>query len=461
MLVKASMPERLLNLVMPLPHKGTAMRITATADPHRARSGAVAQLIGTSLRPGDVDSMTRRSTRATTPGTRTSTMATPTSTTRTTKARRGPSAASTSGYSFEALVQAYMDCRRNKRNSTSALLFEQRIERNLIDLHEELISGTYQPGRSICFVVTRPKPREVWAADFRDRIVHHLVYNEISPRFYARFVATSCACIPGRGTLFAAQRLEHDVRSITHNWARPAHYLKCDLANFFVAIRKDVLDGQLAKHVTDAWWLGLTRIVLHHDPRQDVELRCEAALLRLVPPHKSLFNAPVGVGLPIGNLSSQFFANVYLDALDQHIKHQLKGRRYVRYVDDFVLLHEDPQWLNAALADITGWLPQHLGAHLNPRKTVLQPVARGIDFVGHVIKPWRRLTRPGTVARGIARIQAMPAQDVFTSANSYFGLLRQASHSHADRARLANAVRHRGHCVNGALTKSFQKGSAT
>jgi hypothetical protein len=179
-------------------------------------------------------------------------------------------------------------------------------------------------------------------------------------------------------------------------------------------------------------------------------------LLHLVPPHKSLFNAPADTGLPIGNLSSQFFANVYLDILDQHVKHQVKARHYVRYVDDFILLHESTAWLTAAHADIEAFLPARLGAHLNPRKTVLQPIDRGIDFVGHLIKPWCRRTRPGTVARALARTQHMPASDLFESTNSAFGLLRQATHSHADRARLANAARRRGHCVNGAVTKIYR-----
>lgn len=145
------------------------------------------------------------------------------------------------GYSFELLVQAYFSCRRLKRNTASALMFEQDLERNLLDLHGDLVTGAYSPGRSICFVITRPKPREVWAADFRDRIVHHLLYNHISERFYRRFIADSSACIPGRGTLYAAQRLETKIRSQTQNWSKPGFYLKCDLANFFVSIDKRVV----------------------------------------------------------------------------------------------------------------------------------------------------------------------------------------------------------------------------
>ena len=357
-------------------------------------------------------------------------------------------------------MQAYLDCRASKRNTASALAFEERLEANLVNLHEELCSGQYRPGRSICFVITRPKPREVWAAEFRDRIVHHLFYNQISPRFYASFIANSCACIPGRGTLYAAQRLEHDVRSITQNWSRPAFYLKLDLSNFFVAIDKHVLHAQIAAKVPDGWWLQLADTILFHDPRTNVELRGSAALLARVPPHKSLFNAPADTGLPIGNLSSQFFANVHLDALDQFCKHQIHAHHYVRYVDDFILLHESPQWLHQALLRIGAWLPERLGAHLNPTKTILQPIERGIDFVGHVIKPWRRTTRKRTMATAISRLHTMPDDETFTAGNSYLGLLRQASHSHADRADLANVLRWRGHAIKGDFSKIYRKASA-
>nr|SCU75563.1 Retron-type reverse transcriptase [Cupriavidus necator] len=370
----------------------------------------------------------------------------------------GPSADQTGvdHSSFEDLVVAYFDCRKNKRNSHNALAFEQNLESNLFRLHRELADGSYRPGRSICFVVTRPKPREVWAADFRDRVVHHLLYNHISPRFYASFIADSCACIPGRGTLYAARRLEAKVRSITQNWSRPAWYLKCDLANFFVSIDKNVLRAQLAARISEPWWMWLANLVLMHDPRPGVQMQSTPDLLALVPPHKSLLNQPPHRGLPIGNLSSQFFANVYLDTLDQHVKHRVRARHYIRYVDDFLLLHESPQWLNAAHAEIDAFLPERLHARLNPKKTILQPVSRGVDFVGQVIRPWVRTTRKRTLNEGARRLAQMDAADVHAAANSYFGLLRQATGSHADRARIANIVRRRGHAVNHQLTKAYR-----
>ena len=360
-------------------------------------------------------------------------------------------------FSFDELLQAYRDCLKHKSNKPTAITFAKNLESNLQLLYAELADGSYRPGMSVCFIITRPKPREVWAADFRDRVVHHLLHNRIAPRFYTSFIADTCACIPGRGTLYAARRLESKIRSITENWNRPAWYLKCDLANFFVAIDKQVLWEMIAERVKEPWWQALARTILFHDPRQNFEMRGSPALMQLVPPHKRLTNQPAHLGLPIGNLSSQFFANIYLDALDQHVKHKIGARHYIRYVDDFLLLHESSQWLNAALADIDAFLPRILHARLNPTKTILQPVDRGVDFVGHVIKPWHTSVRRRIVRQAASRIRTMSAREVYSAANSYFGLFRQASSGHADRTVVARAVLDRGHVVNKSFTKTYRK----
>jgi RNA-directed DNA polymerase len=443
-----------IDLVAPLA-SATVKRIEDTWSIYSERSCAVSQL---SDRPGDVDSANYRSTPATspTPGRRTSTTATRTGTTRTTTFGRARSADEPRGhadFSFADLAAAYFDCRRNKRNKKSALAFELNLERNLGRLYDELQNGSYRPGPSICFIITRPKPREVWAADFRDRVVHHLLYNKISPRFHASFIADSCACIPGRGTLYGAQRLESKVRSITQNWKRPAFYLKCDIANFFVSIDKRILFDLIAEKVPESWWQDLARLMLFHDPRADVSVQSQPDKLALIPEHKSLFKQPDYKGLPIGNLSSQFFANIYMNELDQHIKHQVGAKYYIRYVDDFVLLHESPQWLNAARGMIESFLPQ-LALQLNPKKTILQPIDRGIDFVGQVIKPWRRTVRRRTFNDALSRIRKAPE---FESINSYFGLLRQADHSQCDRILLARLVRRHGFAVSQKLTKAYRK----
>lgn len=361
------------------------------------------------------------------------------------------------GYSFELLVRAYFDCRRHKRTTASALRFEQDLERNLLALHDELTTGVYRPGRSICFAITRPRPREVWAADFRDRIVHHLLYNQIADRFHRRFIADSCACIPGRGTLYAGKRLEAKIRSQTQNWSLPGYYLKCDLANFFVSIDKRVLWPLLARHIPERWWRMLAKLILFHDPRLDYEVRGDLGDLASVPHHKRLTTADRWHGLPIGNLSSQFFANVLLDSLDQHVKHVIGCRHYIRYVDDFVLLHESPQWLNDARASIEAFLPG-LGLALNPRKTILQPIVRGVDFAGHVIKPWRREVRRRTVRSAMTAIEARPEGETLETINSYLGLLRHADGYH-DRSTIARAARMRGHSIAWDASKAYRKGN--
>ncbi|MDE3023629.1 MAG: RNA-directed DNA polymerase [Pseudomonadota bacterium] len=448
------MTERNIDLVVPLAQETTDMRITDTTGKFPQSSGAVSLLIGESLRQGDVDSTMR-------PGIRTSTMETRITTTPTTKCVPGPFANQTvrfhADFSFEELTKAYFDCRENKRNSQTALLFEQDLEHNLFKLYEDLINGVYTPGKSICFVITHPKPREVWAAEFRDRIVHHLLYNHISPRFYASFIADSCACIPGRGTLYAVKRLESKIRSITQNWSKEAYYLKMDLANFFVSIDKQMVHTKLAEKISEPWWLQLADTVLFHDPRQNFEYRGNPERLNRVPSHKRLGNHPSHLGLPIGNLSSQFFANVLLDAFDQHCKHQLHAKHYIRYVDDFILLHESKQWLNDVKRDIESWLPENLSLHVNPSKTILQPIERGVDFVGQLIKPWNRSTRKRTVYEAIRRINTIPMNELFEVANSYFGLLRQAQHSHHDRALLSNALRRRGYTIKSDLTKTYRR----
>ena len=245
------------------------------------------------------------------------------------------------------------------------------------------------------------------------------------------------------------------MRSITQNWSRPAFYLKCDLANFFVSINKNILATLLNKHVTDPWWWDLTKTVLFHDPRENYEYRGDPHKLNLVPSHKQLTRQPSHLGLPIGNLSSQFFANVYLDVLDQFVKHEIRCKHYIRYVDDFVLLHESPQFLNDAKARIETLLAEKLEASLNPTKTILQPIDRGIDFVGYVIKPWRRQVRRRSVRAALNRIETVPADKSLETINSYLGLMRHTN-GYRDRARVSAAARKRGHAIAWDATKALR-----
>jgi len=309
-------------------------------------------------------------------------------------------------FSFSALWRHYRRCRRHKRRSANALAFELDAEANLLTLQSELRLRTYQPGRSVCFITEGPKPREVFAADFRDRIVHHLLVAHQERIFEPKFIHDSYACRVGKGTLAASDRLSTFMRQATANGKRPAWTLKLDVASFFPSIHKATLYWIIARHIADPTLRWLTRTLLFHDPTQNYHFRSRdprapgpTSPHYRVPRGKSLFRRSNERGLPIGNLTSQFWANVYLNELDQYVKRELGCRHYVRYVDDLVLLAPGPQVLIEWRAAIEKFLNGRLGLALRPDLNAPQPVTRGTDFVGW--RTWwnRRLPRRRTVAR--------------------------------------------------------------
>lgn len=338
---------------------------------------------------------------------------------------------------LESLFDAYFDCRRHKRNTLHQLAFEADLERNLMALWYDLRSGNYQIGRSIAFVVTYPKAREVWAASFRDRIVHHLIYNAICGRFYARFIRDSYACIPTRGAHDGCRRVSGFARSVTRNWTRPAFVLKADVASFFTNINHGILLDILRPLVPEAWLWDLICQVVHHNPRENAVFRSTKRLFNLVPPHKSLLHAPHERGLPIGNLTSQFFANVYMNELDQFAKHALRAKYYGRYVDDVIMFDESASVLNEHYERMEIFLRDHLGLRLHPHKKKLHPAAQGIDFVGFVIKPNRTYLRNMSLSRCKQKIRAWEHKGssmepeglvkLGESVTSYLGMLRRVN----------------------------------
>lgn len=350
------------------------------------------------------------------------------------------------------LFEAYADCRRNKRNTPSARAFELDLENNLMDLLDELRSGTWSPRPARVFVVKHPKPREVWAAEFRDRIVHHALYNAVRHLFEPSFLADSCASIKGRGTLYAAGRLERHLRSCTENWTKRAFVWKADIASFFGSIRHDDLIALLRRRIRDDFLLDLAEKLVRQDVKIGAIIRCPAKDLALIPARKSLFHAAPGVGLPIGNLSSQFFANVLLDPLDQMIRRRLGIRYYARYVDDMVLVHRDPKVLLAAGDAVREHLAG-IGLSLAESKTAIFPAEKGIDFVGHVIRPHRRSARPKTVRHSVQRVLEAADGDIAVIATSYLGLLRHVG-SEAQGQQIARAGRRRGLKFDRKLTKA-------
>lgn len=319
--------------------------------------------------------------------------------------------------SLENLYRQYYRCRRNKRNTANALRFEIEQEKNLLDLRTALCDRSYRPARSVCFVTSRPKLREIFAADFRDRVVHHLLVDHLERIWEPVFIHDSYACRRGKGVHKAVDRLQQFLRQVTANGARPAWYLQLDIRNYFMSMDKDILFRLLAARIQDDNTLWLTRLLVYHDCTERPVLRGRGDLLAGMPPHKTLFGAGPNKGLPIGNLNSQFFANVYLNQLDQFVKHALKCRHYLRYCDDFVLLNADRERLVEWRSRIEEYLREILALELNPRER-LAPVANGIDFLGYIVRRDYRLVRRRVVGHLKERLRAFENELVQTDAHA-------------------------------------------
>ncbi len=296
-------------------------------------------------------------------------------------------------FSFRNIDNAYLDCRKKKRNTINALKYEINAEENNVKLEQELKNRTYHPSRSLLFAVTKPKKREIFAADFKDRIVHHILVNELEKTWEPIFIHDSYACRIGKGTHAAVKRLQKFLRQITRNGHIHAYYLQLDIKDYFTSIDKELLFTIIQRKVSNPDVLWLTEKILFWDCTSSYIQRGDKKLLSNIPVNKSLFGKDNLRGLPIGNLTSQFFANIYLDQLDQFIKHTLKARYYLRYVDDFVLLSQDPQELRAWQARIEEFLHIRLKLQLHPKRRKLLPISNGIDFLGYIIRPGYILVR--------------------------------------------------------------------
>lgn len=301
-------------------------------------------------------------------------------------------------FSLENLYRQYLACRRNKRNTVNALRFEWRQEANLLSLRDALVDRSYQPGRSVCFFVRRPKLREVFAADFRDRVVHHVLVSHLEKTWEPIFVHDSWACRKGKGVHGAVARLQTFMRQAGANGTRKAWALQLDIRNYFMSIDKQrlfaMLDAKLhLDRAEDAEARWLCETLVFHDCTCDPVFKGDPRLVDRLPAHKTLFHAPAGKGLPIGNLNSQFFANIYLNALDQFVKHELKCRWYLRYCDDFVLLVRSRQELEAWRERIRRFLAERLDLQLNDARERLRTVDEGVDFLGYIVRPFHLLVR--------------------------------------------------------------------
>ena len=295
------------------------------------------------------------------------------------------------------LFKAYFDARKDKRKKPEQISFEMNMEHNLVQLRDEILSHTYQPSPAICFIVEYPVKREVFASAFRDRVVHHLLFNYLEPYFSKKMIYDSYSCRKGKGNSEGISRLRHHILSCSNNYKLPAYILKMDIQGYFMSVDKSILYGIISRHLPalckerdlDISLVDyLIKSILFRDPTKECIMRGRKSDRDGLPASKSLFNSPPGIGIP-PDLASQFFSNIYLNEMDQFIKRKLKCRHYGRYVDDFYIVANEKWELKAMIPVIRDFLKNQLKLTLHPRKIILRDVRDGVEFVGGYIKPHR------------------------------------------------------------------------
>ncbi len=294
---------------------------------------------------------------------------------------------------------AYFDARKNKRQTCNALAFENDYEKKLFKLYYEIKNRTYEIGPSTCFVVEKPVKREIFAADFRDRIVHHLIFNAINPIFEKHFIKDSYSCRVGKGTSYGIKRVEHFMRACSENHQKKCFVLKLDIQGYFMSMDRNILYAKIEKKLKSHFLVSeksqldlllyLLQKVIFNDPTANCHVKGKRQDWVGLPKSKSLFFAKKSLGFPIGNLTSQLFGNIYLDSFDHFVREDLKIKFYGRYVDDMVFVHSDKEFLKAIILKVKAHLQTELKLTLHPKKIYLQPNQQGVGFLGVFIKPHR------------------------------------------------------------------------
>lgn len=298
---------------------------------------------------------------------------------------------------LDQVYDGYLDCCKRKKSSKSCSEFQMHLYKNIVELHRKLNDHTYTIGKSIAFCVTRPKIREVFAADFTDRIVHHIVIQRLNPLFEKFFIADTYNCRKGKGTMFGVKKVSEMMNRHPDGWI-----VKCDLQGFFMSIDRKLLADRLEDwlrlnykqdDLEDIVWL--CRMISLHAPEKNCEKHGNQKLWNSLPGNKTLFKNGEGKGLAIGNLTSQIFANFYLCILDFFLA-GIPGVEYGRYVDDFVMIGDDKKLLLSLLQPIRELLSDNFMT-LHPNKIYIQPVSHGVNFLGSTIKGERIYTGNRTV----------------------------------------------------------------
>lgn len=294
--------------------------------------------------------------------------------------------------SADNLLSAWKEFLNGKRSKPDVQEFSLNLMDNILALHKDLVNRIYQHGLYQGFRINDPKPRQIHKSPVRDRLLHHVVYRLLYPFFDLTFIADSFSCRVDKGTHKALSRFRKLSYVVSRNHTRATWVLKCDIRKFFENINHEILLNILKQYIPDEdiVWL-LNEIICSFNP-----------------------------GLPLGNLTSQLFMNIYMNEFDQWLKHRMKARYYIRYADDFVVLSHDKAWLEELLPKVADFLSENLRLSLHPDKVSIQTLASGVDFLGWVHFPDHRVLRTTTKRRMLKKLNKNNLQ-------SYLGLLQHGN----------------------------------
>jgi len=312
--------------------------------------------------------------------------------------------------SLENLLEAWKEFERGKKNRKDVQEFSLRLLDNIFSLHRDLLNHTHKHGGYQAFKINDPKPRDIFKASVRDRLLHHAIYRILYPFFEKTFIADSYSCRIGKGTHRAINRFRAFAYRASKNNTKTCWILKCDIRKFFANIDHGILLSILCEYIPDKNIVWLFGNVI-----------------------ESFSSARLGIGLPLGNLTSQLFVNIYLNEFDQFMKHKLKAKYYIRYCDDFVILSGDKKRLENIIFPIKTFLKEKLRLDLHPDKIYLKTLASGVDFLGTInffdhrilrTKTKRRIWRRIKEKKFLLREDLLLEESFNQTLQSYLGILK-------------------------------------
>ena len=307
--------------------------------------------------------------------------------------------------SIENLLDAWKSFRKGKKRKKDVQVFEYHLIDNLINLRADLKNKTYTHGGYKAFKVNDPKPRDIHKATVRDRVLHHALYQALTPFYFPLFISDSYSCQDEKGTHRALKRFQKFGDKASKNHTKQCFVLKCDIKKFFASIDQTILMKLLKERIVDEDVLWLLQRVI-----------------------ESFYSTQKGKGLPLGNLTSQLLVNIYMHEFDQYMKQSLRVKYYIRYADDFVVFGEDRERLVEVLENVKIFLRGKLQLELHPNKVSIETLGSGVDFLGWVHFSKHRVLRPTTKRRMMRNLTKKLESDGYEATReSYLGMLKHGN----------------------------------